>query len=138
MAEPLNEYGRSHWRSAGLTQNYFDRRGVFAAVMWSTPMLVTSAGMLVHMLNSTAALLGAQRAHERTRVWGIGDALCTVLCIGAGGGGMRLCVCICVHARADVRVRRARVCARLCITVSACASFVCAQVREARFRVRAC
>jgi transmembrane protein 18 len=55
-AERLNSYGAEHWESFA-TQNYFDRRGIFVAVMLCGPLLVFSFIMLVFFLKEASQLL---------------------------------------------------------------------------------
>ena len=56
MAEMLNRLGSEHWASfAG--QNYFDERGVFISVMFSTPLLCAAFFVLLNALLSASQLL---------------------------------------------------------------------------------
>jgi transmembrane protein 18 len=55
-AQWLNAFGAAHWKEfAG--QNYFDERGVFISVMYSTPMLLCAFFLLLNALRSASALL---------------------------------------------------------------------------------
>mmetsp|Transcript_3912 Transcript_3912/g.8471 ORF Transcript_3912/g.8471 Transcript_3912/m.8471 type:complete len:169 (-) Transcript_3912:191-697(-) len=55
-AEWLNRLGARHWEDFA-TQNYFDPRGVFISVVYSTPLLTAAFGILINALRSTAHLL---------------------------------------------------------------------------------
>lgn len=55
-AERLNTYGREHWEEFA-TQNYFDERGVFAAVLFCAPLLALSLVMMVNFIIVAANLL---------------------------------------------------------------------------------
>jgi hypothetical protein len=56
-ASHLNAYGARHWRSLGVSQNYFDQFGVFVSVLLSLPMIVTSFVILIHAVVRTSNLL---------------------------------------------------------------------------------
>jgi hypothetical protein len=46
-AQFLNAYGARHWRALGLTQNYFDDRGVFISFLYSLPLLSAAGFQMV-------------------------------------------------------------------------------------------
>ena len=55
-AETLNRLGGEHWETfAG--HNYFDKRGVFISVVFSTPMLCASFVVLLNALRNASRLL---------------------------------------------------------------------------------
>lgn len=55
-AESLNRYAGEHWQDfAG--QNYFDKRGVFISVVFSTPLLACAMFVLLNALRSASKLL---------------------------------------------------------------------------------
>jgi len=56
MAERLNIYGAQHWQQF-CSQNYFDRRGIFVAVMVCAPLLLDSLIMLLLFLREASQLL---------------------------------------------------------------------------------
>jgi hypothetical protein len=56
-ASSLNELGRRHWKSLGITQNYFDPYGVFVSVMLSLPMILTSFVILINAVVRASKLL---------------------------------------------------------------------------------
>jgi len=53
-AQFLNAYGARHWQALGLTQNYFDDRGVFISFMYSLPLLSAAGFQMVGGLAVTA------------------------------------------------------------------------------------
>jgi TRAP-type uncharacterized transport system fused permease subunit len=55
-AEYLNQTAGEHWESFA-TQNYFDDRGVFVAIMFCSPLLLDSFIMLVMFLREAGQLL---------------------------------------------------------------------------------
>jgi hypothetical protein len=55
-SERLNAAAGARWRDFA-TQNYFDERGVFAAVLWCAPLLLLLAAMLIGFLVRAARLL---------------------------------------------------------------------------------
>mmetsp|Transcript_19839 Transcript_19839/g.62458 ORF Transcript_19839/g.62458 Transcript_19839/m.62458 type:complete len:186 (+) Transcript_19839:1176-1733(+) len=55
-AEPLNTYCRDRWRVFA-TQNYFDEHGVFAAVLYSGPLLALGLVMMFNFIAQSANLL---------------------------------------------------------------------------------
>ena len=57
FAERLNALAGAHWESLGFTQNYFDKKGVFICSLWSTPLLLIGAVMLLQSLYTSASLL---------------------------------------------------------------------------------
>lgn len=56
-AEYSNDYAAQHWQEWGITQNYFDSRGLFMAVLLSAPLLMDSLIMLVCFLREAKNLL---------------------------------------------------------------------------------
>lgn len=56
FAERINGLAAEHWR-AFASQNYFDNRGVFVAVLYCTPLLCAAFFILINALRTTAALL---------------------------------------------------------------------------------
>ena len=65
-AEFLNELGSTHWREFA-TQNYFDKRGIFVAIMLSGPLLVDSFIMLFRFLSEASHLLVEVKREEIKR-----------------------------------------------------------------------
>jgi hypothetical protein len=63
-SERLNAAAGARWRDFS-TQNYFDTRGVFAAVLWCAPLLLLLAAMLVGFLIRAARLLVRARTLAR-------------------------------------------------------------------------
>lgn len=55
-SERLNTFCRSRWRQFS-TQNYFDEHGVFAAALFSGPLLALGFAMMFHFIFSSANLL---------------------------------------------------------------------------------
>ena len=55
-AETINAYASVHWREFA-TQNYFDRRGVFASVVFCAPLLIVAFGQLMAALHSCSQLI---------------------------------------------------------------------------------
>jgi hypothetical protein len=55
-AEYLNQYAGEHWESFA-TQNYFDEKGIFVAIMFCSPLLLDSFLMLVMFLREAGQLL---------------------------------------------------------------------------------
>jgi TRAP-type uncharacterized transport system fused permease subunit len=55
-AEYLNQIAGEQWESFA-TQNYFDDRGIFIAIMFSSPLLMDSFMMLVFFLREAGQLL---------------------------------------------------------------------------------
>ena len=62
-AETINRIAGENWRSFA-TQNYFDKRGVFISVMFSTPLLACSMFVLLNALRSASSLLIAVKRKE--------------------------------------------------------------------------
>ena len=63
-SERLNAAAAARWRDFS-TQNYFDRNGVFACVVWAAPLLLLAAALLVGFLGRAARLLvRARRTHD--------------------------------------------------------------------------
>uniref|UniRef100_A0A7S0HWS5 Transmembrane protein 18 n=1 Tax=Hanusia phi TaxID=3032 RepID=A0A7S0HWS5_9CRYP len=63
LAEPLNRFLSTHWESFS-TQNYFDKHGVFLSVVWSTPLLLIGAYMVIQTLIASASLLVQVKRRE--------------------------------------------------------------------------
>ena len=59
-AQFLNAYGARHWRALGLTQNYFDDRGVFISFLYSLPLLSAAGFQMVRV--AAASVRAVQRA----------------------------------------------------------------------------
>jgi transmembrane protein 18 len=55
--ERLNDYGSQHWKSWGISQNYFDQGGIFVCIMISAPLLVDCLIMLLAFLREASQLL---------------------------------------------------------------------------------
>jgi hypothetical protein len=55
-AEYINSLASQHWESFA-TQNYFDERGIFVAIMFCTPLLLDSLIMLLMFLREAGQLL---------------------------------------------------------------------------------
>jgi hypothetical protein len=65
-AAPLNEWlGRRgpapaalpNWKRAGFSQNYFDARGAFAAILFCAPLLLVALGQMLYALSLASSLL---------------------------------------------------------------------------------
>ena len=65
-AEWLNEKGAEHWESFA-TQNYFDKRGIFLAIMLSGPLLFDVLMMLLLFIREAAMLLVTVKRTEIQR-----------------------------------------------------------------------
>ena len=65
-AEPLNTLARNNWRAFS-GQDYFDERGLFATTVFSTPLLVILAVVLVNFLIITAAVMVKTKRAQLTR-----------------------------------------------------------------------
>lgn len=55
-AESLNDWAGHNWRRFA-TQNYFDSTGLFASIMFATPLLMTALFVLLYGLYETGSLL---------------------------------------------------------------------------------
>jgi hypothetical protein len=55
-SERLNALAGAHWQAFS-TQDYFDKHGVFAAVLWCAPLVLLLTAMLVGFLVRAARLL---------------------------------------------------------------------------------
>ena len=66
LAEPLNTLAAQRWRSFA-TQNYFDKRGVFASVLFCGPLLLIAFVILVMLLLSVADMLVSVKRAELRR-----------------------------------------------------------------------
>ena len=65
-AQPLNSAAASHWQIIA-TQNYFDRSGIFASVLFCGPLLLLSMLLLLNMiLESSRLLVKVKRAELRS------------------------------------------------------------------------
>jgi hypothetical protein len=62
-AEYLNQIAGEQWESFA-TQNYFDDRGIFIAIMFSSPLLLDSFIMLVMFLREAGQLLILVKTEE--------------------------------------------------------------------------
>mmetsp|Transcript_34238 Transcript_34238/g.110367 ORF Transcript_34238/g.110367 Transcript_34238/m.110367 type:complete len:165 (-) Transcript_34238:30-524(-) len=62
-AERLNALGAAHWREFA-TQDYFDERGVFVALLYCTPLLLAAGFILLNALRTTARLLVEVKRRE--------------------------------------------------------------------------
>mmetsp|Transcript_23475 Transcript_23475/g.32924 ORF Transcript_23475/g.32924 Transcript_23475/m.32924 type:complete len:275 (+) Transcript_23475:55-879(+) len=56
-AEYINLYASQHWEEWGITQNYFDRQGIFVGLMFCGPLLVMCFVMLLRFLREASQLL---------------------------------------------------------------------------------
>lgn len=65
-AEWLNGLGARHWEKFA-TQNYFDRRGIFVAIMLSGPLLLDSFLMLISFVVEASQLLVTVKKEELRR-----------------------------------------------------------------------
>ena len=65
-SEFLNELGNTYWRDFA-TQNYFDKRGIFVAIMLSGPLLVYSFIMLFRFVREASLLLVEVKKQEFKR-----------------------------------------------------------------------
>ena len=57
LAEYLNTTGSARWQEFGITQNYFDRGGIFMGIMVCAPLLMVCLCMLIHMIREASNLL---------------------------------------------------------------------------------
>ena len=57
LAEYLNTTGNARWQEFGITQNYFDRGGIFMGIMVCAPLLMVCLCMLIHMIREASTLL---------------------------------------------------------------------------------
>ncbi|KAL7576734.1 hypothetical protein ACA910_005652 [Epithemia clementina (nom. ined.)] len=57
FAETINDYSGRHWQEFSITQNYFDRRGIFISIFLCAPLLIDSFLMLVCFLREASLLL---------------------------------------------------------------------------------
>ena len=55
-AQWINAAGAAHWKEFA-DQNYFDERGVFISVVYSTPLLLAAFFLLLCALRTSAVLL---------------------------------------------------------------------------------
>lgn len=65
-AEYLNHWASQHWEEFA-TQDYFDKRGVFIAIMVSGPLLLDSFVMLFLFLSEAGSLLVQVKKEEIKR-----------------------------------------------------------------------
>ena len=56
FAETFNSYGAKNWQTFS-TQDYFDQNGVFASVIFSSPLLVLGVGIMLNALYETSQML---------------------------------------------------------------------------------
>mmetsp|Transcript_8114 Transcript_8114/g.9803 ORF Transcript_8114/g.9803 Transcript_8114/m.9803 type:complete len:266 (+) Transcript_8114:88-885(+) len=56
-AEYINTYASQHWEEWGITQNYFDRHGIFVGIMFCGPLLLNCFIMLLRFLREASQLL---------------------------------------------------------------------------------
>ena len=56
FAESFNSYGAKNWQAFS-TQNYFDKNGVFASVIFSSPLLTLGVGIMLNALYETSQML---------------------------------------------------------------------------------
>ena len=56
FAESFNSYGAKNWQAFS-TQNYFDKNGVFASVIFSSPLLILGVGIMLNALYETSQML---------------------------------------------------------------------------------
>jgi hypothetical protein len=78
-ASHLNAYGRLHWKSLGVSQNYFDQTGVFVSCLWSAPLALISFGILINSVwNASDLLITVKRqqlgVNKRTKATSNGGA----------------------------------------------------------------
>ncbi|CAE7674492.1 TMEM18 [Symbiodinium microadriaticum] len=67
MSEFLNSYCADHWREFS-SQNYFDKRGVFAGSIFAAPLLIIALFQLINFLiMSSSALVTAKRLELRRK-----------------------------------------------------------------------
>ncbi len=62
-SERLNALAGAHWQAFS-TQDYFDKGGVFAAVLWCAPLVLLLTAMLVGFLVRAARLLVRAAAYR--------------------------------------------------------------------------
>lgn len=55
--EFINNYGAIHWEELGISQDYFDRNGVFLAVMVCSPPIVIVMGMMINIIAEAKDLM---------------------------------------------------------------------------------
>ena len=56
-SEYINAYASQHWEELGITQNYFDPKGLFMTIMICCPLLLNSFIMLCFFLREASTLL---------------------------------------------------------------------------------
>ena len=56
FAETFNSYGAKNWQTFS-TQDYFDKNGVFASVIFSSPLLILGVGIMLNALYETSQML---------------------------------------------------------------------------------
>mmetsp|Transcript_15242 Transcript_15242/g.19890 ORF Transcript_15242/g.19890 Transcript_15242/m.19890 type:complete len:261 (-) Transcript_15242:267-1049(-) len=56
-AEMLNSWASKNWEDWGITQNYFDPRGIFVSIFVCAPLMVNSFIMLIMFLRESSVLL---------------------------------------------------------------------------------
>ena len=66
-AEWLNSYGAKNWERLGISQNYFDKRGIFVGIMLCGPLLVYCVIMLFMYVREAGALLVQVKKEELRR-----------------------------------------------------------------------
>ena len=63
-AEYVNNYMAQEWENLGITQNYFDRRGIFIGIMLCAPLIVNCLMMLFMFLREASQLLVEVKRNE--------------------------------------------------------------------------
>ena len=57
LAEILNGIGARRWKEFAITQNYFDKNGIFMGIMVCAPLLLVCLFMLISMIREASNLL---------------------------------------------------------------------------------
>lgn len=63
LAERMNRIGAKHWEKIA-TQNYFDKQGVFVAIVFCGPLLFDCLIMLIMFLTEASQLLVKVKTNE--------------------------------------------------------------------------
>mmetsp|Transcript_11224 Transcript_11224/g.28319 ORF Transcript_11224/g.28319 Transcript_11224/m.28319 type:complete len:97 (-) Transcript_11224:31-321(-) len=68
LSEWINRWAHANWQSFA-TQDYFDRRGVFMACLWSGPLLLNGfVGVLCFIVEAASTLIAVKRAQFRRKM----------------------------------------------------------------------
>lgn len=66
LAEKMNQLAAKNWEKIA-TQNYFDRQGIFVAIMFCGPLLFDCLIMLIMFLTEASGLLVKVKTNEMKR-----------------------------------------------------------------------